>query len=70
MPLTLLPKFALVNDEANGDPHVPVNDLARMLGGNYARFVGLEWSLDETVQQMQELDERWRAIWDNHEPPA
>jgi predicted TIM-barrel fold metal-dependent hydrolase len=68
MPLTLLPKFALVNDDANGDPHVPINDLARMLGGNYARFVGLEWSLDETVQQMHDLDEGWRAIWDQHRP--
>jgi predicted TIM-barrel fold metal-dependent hydrolase len=63
-PRTLLPKLALVNDEAGGH-QIPQTDLARMLGGNYARFLGsLDWSESETVQQMSEWEEEWRRVWD------
>jgi hypothetical protein len=58
-PETLLPKLALVNRAAGDDPVVPQNDLARMLGGNYARFIGMEWSLDQTLEQMRGLEPRW-----------
>jgi len=68
MPETLLPKFALVNDEAGDDQPVPVTDLARMIGGNYARFAGLEWDVDATVTQMGELEEQWRATWTAKSP--
>jgi predicted TIM-barrel fold metal-dependent hydrolase len=63
LPETLLPKFALAGDEAGDGPRVPASDMARMLGGNYARFVGLDWSLQQTLEQMEALDGRWRAIW-------
>jgi predicted TIM-barrel fold metal-dependent hydrolase len=66
MPRTLLPKFTLVNDDAHGDPLIPAADIARMIGGNYSRFIGIEWSLDETLQQMEQLDETWRQIWATH----
>lgn len=60
-PETLLPKFALVNDVAQeGEPPIPRTDMARMLGGNYARFVGLDWSLEETLEKMGELEQGWR----------
>lgn len=62
-PETLLPKFALVNEEADEGREIPASDLARMLGGNYARFIGMEWDLEETLAQMEELDELWRRIW-------
>ena len=63
-PLTLLPKFALVNDEAPEGHRIPGTDLARMLGGNYARFLGsIDWSEGETLDQMGELEERWRQVW-------
>ena len=61
-PETLLPKLALVNRSAGDDPLVPTNDIARMLGGNYSRFLGIDWSLDETVEQMRSLDEMWTGI--------
>jgi predicted TIM-barrel fold metal-dependent hydrolase len=62
-PETLLPKFALVNDAArDGEPRIPTPDIARMLGGNYARFVGLDWSLEETLDQMERLEDEWRRI--------
>lgn len=62
-PETLLPKFALVNDTAGEDePRIPTADMARMLGGNYARFVGLDWSLEETTDQIGAYEDRWRAI--------
>lgn len=61
-PDTLLPKFALVNDVAGEDePLVPQSDMARMLGGNYARFIGIDWSQEETLEQMRRLEEPWRA---------
>jgi predicted TIM-barrel fold metal-dependent hydrolase len=64
-PETLLPKFALLNEDAGDDKLVPEADLARMLGGNYARFIGMEdWSRTQTMEQMGELDETWRGIWD------
>jgi predicted TIM-barrel fold metal-dependent hydrolase len=59
-PDTLLPKFALVNDVAGDDPKVPETDIARMLGGNYARFIGMDWSQQETLEQMHRLDDSWR----------
>ena len=68
MPETLLPKFALVNDEAGDDQPVPVTDLARMLGGNFARFAGLDWDLDATVTQIGELEDHWRSIWTAKSP--
>jgi hypothetical protein len=39
-----------------------------MLGGNYARFLGagasdgIDWSLEQTLEQMRSLDERWSGI--------
>jgi len=59
-PDTLLPKFALVNDVAGDDPKVPEADIARMLGGNYARFIGMDWSQQETLEQMHGLEDSWR----------
>lgn len=62
-PRTLLPKFALVNDVADDGPAVPASDMARMLGGNWARFAGLDgWSEEETLGEMAEWEDRWRAI--------
>ena len=61
-PETLLPKLALVNRAAGDDPLVPPADIARMLGGNYARFIGIDWSQEETLEQMRGLDEKWTAI--------
>jgi len=61
-PETLLPKLALVNRAAGDDPLVPQADIARMLGGNYARFIGIDWSQEETLEQMRALDEKWTAI--------
>ena len=61
-PETLLPKLALVNRAAGDDPLVPQADIARMLGGNYARFIGMDWSQDETLEQMRGLEERWTGI--------
>jgi predicted TIM-barrel fold metal-dependent hydrolase len=62
-PETLLPKFALVNEESGDRSRIPDQDLARMLGGNYARFVGMDWSLEETLSQMGEREETWRSVW-------
>jgi hypothetical protein len=61
-PETLLPKLALVNRAAGDDPVVPQNDIARMLGGNYARFIGMEWSLDQTLDQMRGLEQKWTDV--------
>ncbi len=61
-PETLLPKLALVNRSARDDPPIPQNDIARMLGGNYARFLGVDWSLDETLEQMRTLEPTWSDI--------
>ena len=72
-PETLLPKFALVNDVAEDTDSTPISeaDLARMLGGNYARFIGMDWSLEETRRQMGELETRWRRTWEEKTaPPA
>ncbi|MGH2555878.1 MAG: amidohydrolase family protein [Actinomycetota bacterium] len=64
LPETLLPKLTLVNDEATEDePIIPTEDLARMVGGNYARFLGTDWSLAETVEQFESLEETWRKAW-------
>jgi predicted TIM-barrel fold metal-dependent hydrolase len=64
-PETLLPKFALVNDAAEDldSTAIPEADLARMLGGNYARFIGMDWSLEQTRRQMGELEAHWRRAW-------
>jgi predicted TIM-barrel fold metal-dependent hydrolase len=63
-PNTLLPKFALVNDEVREDETALADaDLARMLGGNYARFIGIDWSLEETVEQIGQREGMWRKIW-------
>jgi predicted TIM-barrel fold metal-dependent hydrolase len=63
-PETLLPKFALVNEAAHRDESpIPQADLARMLGGNYARFLGIDWSLEETLTEMGEREELWRRTW-------
>ncbi|MGH9918839.1 MAG: amidohydrolase family protein [Nitrososphaerales archaeon] len=70
MPKTLLPKFALVNEEAGDDPSVPDSDLARMLGGNYARFVGLDWEEAETIDQLHARNEMWRGLWAEEQAEA
>lgn len=63
-PETLLPKFALVNEDAGDNRPIPETDLARMLGGNYSRFLGVEnWSRNETLNEMGEREEQWRRIW-------
>jgi len=63
-PQTLLPKLALVNDEAPEGGRIPETDLARMLGGNYARFLGsIDWDEAQTLDQMGELEEGWRQVW-------
>src|SRR2546422_1033698 len=52
---------ALLNDVAGEDePTIPETDMARMLGGNYARFIGIDWSQQQTVEQMRGLEESWR----------
>ena len=62
-PKTLLPKFALVNDVADDGREVPATDMARMLGGNWARFAGLpHWSEHETLEQMERWEPTWRRI--------
>jgi predicted TIM-barrel fold metal-dependent hydrolase len=64
-PDTLLPKFALVNEEVReGEPTISETDLARMLGGNYARFIGFDWNLEQTVDQIGELEPSWRKTWE------
>jgi predicted TIM-barrel fold metal-dependent hydrolase len=61
-PAVLLPKFALVNDAADDGAPVSTTDLAQMLGGNWARFAGIEgWSEQETVDQLAAWEPRWRA---------
>ena len=67
-PETLLPKLALVNRSAGDDPPIPANDVARMLGGNYARFLGIDWSLDETLEQMRTLEPTWSSILSGKKP--
>jgi predicted TIM-barrel fold metal-dependent hydrolase len=63
-PETLLPKLALVNEDAGDHARIPESDIARMLGGNYARFLGWEdWSQSQTLDEMVEHDETWRRIW-------
>ena len=62
-PRTLLPKFALANDVADEGHAIPDRDMARMLGGNWARFAGLDdWSEDGTIAQMEEWTPTWRGI--------
>jgi len=67
-PETLLPKLALVNRSAVDDPPIPQNDIARMLGGNYSRFLGVDWSLEATLEQMRSLEPTWSDIL--NPPPA
>lgn len=63
-PETLLPKLALVNEAAREDePNIPEADMARMLGGNYARFAGIDWSLQQTLDEMGERQGLWQATW-------
>src|SRR5207247_2382502 len=52
----------LVNRSAGDDPPIPQNDIARMLGGNYSRFLGVDWSLEETLDQMRSLEPTWSDI--------
>lgn len=64
-PAILLPKFALVNNAANGGSPVSETDMAWMLGGNWARFAGLDslnWSEEQTIAQMREWDPQWREL--------
>jgi predicted TIM-barrel fold metal-dependent hydrolase len=61
-PRTLLPKFALVNEVAGDGTTIPDRDMARMLGGNWARFAGIEWSEQETLQEMDQWTDTWRRI--------
>lgn len=61
-PSMLLPKFALVNDAADEGAEISRTDIAQMLGGNWARFAGLEgWSEQETLAQLTEWEPRWRG---------
>ncbi|WP_426247131.1 amidohydrolase family protein [Nocardioides sp. LHG3406-4] len=63
-PAEVLPKFALVNDAADGGMPVGRADMAHMLGGNWARFAGLsDWSAEETMAQVEEWEPRWRTAW-------
>jgi hypothetical protein len=39
-----------------------------MLGGNYARFLRIDWSLDETLEQMRSLEPRWSSILGGGKP--
>jgi predicted TIM-barrel fold metal-dependent hydrolase len=61
-PAALLPKFALVNDAADPGGEISQADVAQMLGGNWARFAGIEdWSEQETLAQLTEWEPRWRG---------
>jgi predicted TIM-barrel fold metal-dependent hydrolase len=61
-PSTLLPKFALVNDAADPGAEISSADIAQMLGGNWARFAGVdEWSEKETLAQLDVWEPRWRG---------
>lgn len=61
-PAALLPKFALVNDAADPGAEISQADVAQMLGGNWARFAGIEgWSEQETLAQLTEWEPRWRG---------
>ncbi|MFB9833091.1 amidohydrolase family protein [Actinoallomurus acaciae] len=60
-PAVLLPKFALVNDAADPGAEISPTDIAQMLGGNWARFAGIDgWSEQETLAQIAEWEPRWR----------
>lgn len=60
-PAVLLPKLALVNDVADRGAEVSAVDLAHLLGGNWARFAGLDsWSEQETLEQLEERAQAWR----------
>src|SRR5205823_12701405 len=61
-PETLLPKLALVNRAAGDDPLIPKADIARMMGGNYARVLGIDWSQEETPEQMRGREDKGTAI--------
>jgi predicted TIM-barrel fold metal-dependent hydrolase len=61
-PATLLPKFALVNDAADPGAEISSADIAQMLGGNWARFAGVDqWSEKETLARLDEWEPRWRG---------
>lgn len=60
-PAQLLPLFALVGDLAEPGT-VTAADMARFLGGNWCRFAGLDWSLEETVAQLEEREPLWRRL--------
>jgi hypothetical protein len=60
-PSVLLPKLALVNDVADPGAEISRTDLAHLLGGNWARFAGLDsWSERETLEQLAEREPEWR----------
>lgn len=62
-PSVLLPKLALINDVADAGAEIPPADIARMLGGNWARFAGVDgWSVQQTLEQMAGLESRWRRV--------
>lgn len=60
-PEVLLPKLALVNDVADPGAEISRLDLAYLVGGNWARFAGLDtWSEQETLDQLEEREQAWR----------
>ncbi|MPZ54115.1 MAG: amidohydrolase family protein [Acidimicrobiia bacterium] len=63
-PGPLLARFALVNDVSSGQKTVPRNLMAGMLGGNWARFAGIDWNEDETLDEIDDWEPRWRQIMD------
>lgn len=62
-PRIMLPRFALLNDVAEPGAEVPETDMARFLGGNWARFAGfVDWSEEETVGQLHSREGLWRTL--------
>jgi predicted TIM-barrel fold metal-dependent hydrolase len=63
-PAELLPKFALTLDMDRGGVPVSVADMALMLGGNWARFAGIDtWDADSAVDKVAGLLPGWRQRW-------
>lgn len=68
LPSWILPKFALVDEVREGGTEVGREQMAQMLGGNWARFARLQdWDLDETIAQIDHWEPRWRELWEQHD---
>jgi len=59
-PQTLLPQIATALEEEGGEPLAP-RELARLLGGNWARFAGLPWDEATALDTVAERLPAWRA---------